>query len=157
MVARAAPVPFPASVVGRAGLRRPLRALAPPRPLAAAAAASRGPCHSPAMNFQLAASFDDLLAANLRYLRGEGLRDSPFHHGPLAAETAPLICGLARLHTQLRMFTFESQPGLVHARWVGGPSSSDDGASASSSGSDAVGGSGSGSSGGAMWWVTEQV
>lgn len=151
------------SATGARGQRRRLRVV----PQAAAPAAVCGPSPSPAMDFQQAASFDDLLEANLRYLRGEGLHDSPFHHGPLAAETAPLISGLARLHTQLRMFTFESQPGLVHARWVGFSESvigsgSDGGSgrasSASSASSEASGDGGtSGGSAGEAWWVTEQV
>ncbi len=136
---------------GRASLLRTAPRPPPPPPAAR-------PSPAAATDFQRAASFDDLLAANLRYLRGEGLRDSPFHHGPLAAETAPLVSSLARLHTQLRMFTFESQPGLVHARWVGGGESSGCGASDSSEASDSSGSGGSsGGGGGAKWLVTEQV
>ena len=134
---------------GRASLPRTA-----PRPPPLPPAARPSP--AAAMDFQRAASFDDLLEANLRYLRGEGLRDSPFHHGPLAAETAPLVSSLARLHTQLRMFTVESQPGLSHARWVAGGESSSCEASDSSEASESS--SGGGSSGcGAKWLVTEQV
>lgn len=64
-----------------------------------------------AMDFERAASFSDLLEANVRYLRGE-LLGSPYHGGPPAPETAPLLAPLERLQTHSRLFTFESQPGL---------------------------------------------
>lgn len=69
------------------------------------------------MEFERAQSFDDLLAANARFLRGE-LHGAPYCSG-LAGETSPLLASLELLHgPSHRYFTFESQPGLREVRWV---------------------------------------
>jgi len=64
------------------------------------------------MDFARARTFSDLLAANLRFLRGD-LPSSPYHPGgPPDEETAPLLAALEALHMQHGLLTFESQPGL---------------------------------------------
>ncbi|KAL4428372.1 hypothetical protein ABPG75_002461 [Micractinium tetrahymenae] len=69
------------------------------------------------MDFERAETFDDLLAANVRFLRGE-LCGTPYCFG-LAQETGPLLPLLEQLHGPVhRVFTFESQPGLRQTRWV---------------------------------------
>lgn len=69
------------------------------------------------MEFERVQSFDDLLAANARFLSGD-LHSTPYCCG-LAAETGPLLASLEQLHGPChRVFTFESQPGLRETRWV---------------------------------------
>lgn len=69
------------------------------------------------MSFERAKTFDDLLAANGRFLCGD-LRTTPYCCG-LSNETGQLLSSLVRLHDPShRVFTTESQPGLHEARWV---------------------------------------
>ncbi|KAL4418731.1 hypothetical protein ABPG77_001788 [Micractinium sp. CCAP 211/92] len=69
------------------------------------------------MEFERVQSFDDLLAANARFLSGD-LHSTPYCCG-LAAETGPLLASLEQLHGPChRVFTFESQPGLRETRWA---------------------------------------
>lgn len=62
------------------------------------------------MDFESAESFDGLLQANVRYIKGE-LLESPNNHGPLASDSITLRDKLILLHTQFRILTTDGQAG----------------------------------------------
>lgn len=63
------------------------------------------------MNFGKVKSYDDLLQANTRFIKGE-LKKSPYHGGPLEIDSQALIGKLVSLHTKLRIVTIDGQAGV---------------------------------------------
>lgn len=55
-------------------------------------------------------NFTDLLESNKKFLRGD-ISSSPYHYGPIEAETRSLVPSLLKLHER-QIFTWNSQPYL---------------------------------------------
>lgn len=62
--------------------------------------------------FKDAACFDDLITANLRFLRGE-LPRTPVHRSPLEPESESILSELAALCAEGRVVTTDSQPSYA--------------------------------------------
>lgn len=76
------------------------------------------------MDFKQAKTYDDLLEANQRFIKGE-LKKTPYHYGPLHADSKTLMPKLLKLHTDARLFTIDGQAGsagceTLNAVWGGG-------------------------------------